>query len=534
MKSLGKRVFSAALACVLLVSATVSLNASAASASNMTDIPSGSWYESAVRYCLNNNYMNGESETKFNPNGTVSRAQMVQVLYNLEGQPGLAGAPDVFDDVDITNWYFRAVTWAKAKNIASGTSATTFDPDAPVTREQVATFFANYAKFKNNYSGAQSDLSKYSDQNKISSWAKENISWAVNYGLMSGTSSTTLDPQGTCIRAQLAQFIKNYYHDDSQVVPEPTPEPTPDPDENPVIKPDGEYAPVQTGGKLVSEGKVWTDDSGETWIQFPEYDIGADLKPVFDPSTKPIEPVPVDGEVITDVDPDGFSRGRWTELGYIPVDGYVENGRIYNSLGYDVTGVDGKATANEMSVLKDINEYRRNAGIPELKWSETLQYWADERAIEAMTGYETYQTFIKPNLENGTIPSSVELELGRTSFAHCLWNQDNIVSISTIENAQPLTEDLWIHGTTYVYEHNIGHYLADHVNDSGDAVTAECAKYSTLPDVYTRAADGWYESSWQGDLPGHRQIMMSPSYTTCAVGIYTMANGHTSVTALFR
>ena len=85
MKSLGKRVFSAALACVLLVSAT--LSASAANVSDMTDIPSGSWYESAVRYCLNNGYMNGESETKFNPNGTVSRAQMVQVLYNLEGQP---------------------------------------------------------------------------------------------------------------------------------------------------------------------------------------------------------------------------------------------------------------------------------------------------------------------------------------------------------------------------------------------------------------------------------------------------------------
>ena len=533
MKSLGKRVFSAALACVLLVSATVSLNASAASASNMTDIPSGSWYESAVQYCLNNNYMSGESETKFNPNGTVSRAQMVQVLFNLEGQPGLAGAPDVFDDVDITNWYFRAVTWAKAKNIASGTSATTFDPNAPVTREQVATFFANYAKFKNNYSGAQSDLSKYSDQNKISSWAKENIAWAVNTGLMSGTSNTTLDPQGTCIRAQLAQFIKNYFKDDSDPEITPTPTPTPEP-ENPVIKPDGEYAPVQTGGKLVSEGKVWTDDSGETWIQFPEYDIGADLNPVFDPSTKPIKPVPADGEVITDVDPDGFNRGRWTELGYIPVDGYVKNGRIYNSMGYDVTSVDGKATANEMSVLEDINEYRKNAGIPELKWSETLQYWADERAIEAMVGWETYQTFIEPNLENGTIPESVELSLSQAQFAHRLWNGSNPVSISEILADDPIAHQMWIPGTTYVYEHNLGHYAAEQVTDFGDAVTAECAKYSTLPDVYTRAADSWYESSWQGDLPGHRQIMMSPSYTTCAIGIYTMANGHTSVTALFK
>lgn len=513
---------------------SVSMNASAASASNMTDIPSGSWYESAVRYCLNNNYMSGESETKFNPNGTVSRAQMVQVLYNLEGQPGYTPSHTPFEDITPGSWYYNAVRWSEENGIASGTSATTFKPNTPVTREQVATFFANYAKFKNNYSGAQSDLSKYSDRNKISSWAKENISWAVNYGLMSGTSSTTLDPQGTCIRAQLAQFIKNYYHDDSQVVPEPTPEPTPDPDENPVIKPDGEYAPVQTGGKLISEGKVWTDDSGETWIQFPEYDIGADLNPVFDPSTKPIKPVPTDDQPITDVDPDGFSRGRWTELGYIPVDGYVKNGRIYNSMGYDVTSVDGKATANEMSVLEDINEYRRNAGIPELKWSETLQYEVDERAIEAMVGWETYMTFVEPNLENGTIPKSVELSLSMAHFGHRLWNESNPVSISEILAADPLSEDLWIPGTTYVYEHNIGHYLADHVNDSGDNVTAECGIYSTLPDVYTCAADGWYESSWQGDLPGHRQIMMSPSYTTCAVGIYTMANGHTNGVALFR
>lgn len=512
----------------------------------MTDIPSGSWYESAVRYCLNNNYMSGESETKFNPNGTVSRAQMVQVLYNLEGQPGYTSGHTPFEDITPGSWYYNAVRWSEENGIASGTSATTFKPNAPVTREQVATFFANYAKFKNNYSGAQSDLSKYSDRNKISSWAKENIAWAVNTGLMSGTSNTTLDPQGTCIRAQLAQFIKNYFKDDSDPEITPTPTPTPEP-ENPVIKPDGEYAPVQTGGKLVSEGKVWTDDSGETWIQFPEYDIGADLNPVFDPSTKPIKPVPVDGEVIKDSVvyqredyPDGTfyewigCLGRWTELGYIPVDGYVENGRIYNSMGYDVTSVDGKATVNEMSVLEDINAYRRAEGIPELKWSETLQYLADERAIEAMVGWETYQTFIEPNLENGTIPESVELRLSQAQFAHRLWNGSNPVSISEILADDPITGQMWIPGTTYTKEHNIAHYLADHVNDSGDNVTAECAKYSTLPDVYTRAADGWYESSWKGDLPGHREIMMSSSYTTCAIGIYTMANGHTNVVALFK
>lgn len=526
MKSLGKRVFSAALACVLLVSATVSLNASAASASNMTDIPSGSWYESAVRYCLNNNYMNGESETKFNPNGTVSRAQMVQVLYNLEGQPGYTSGHTPFEDITPGSWYYNAVRWSEENGIADGTSASTFEPNAPVTREQVATFFANYAKFKNNYSGAQSDLSKYSDQNKISAWAKENISWAVNYGLMSGTSETTLDPQGTCIRAQLAQFIKNYFKDDSGSEITPTPTPTPEP-EDPDTKPVNGLAPEQksTGG-LVSEGKI-EKTADDTIITFPVYNYGAGMQAYFDRDSVDLLPVPADGVVNEGENghyafPDEPNNvcPYYTDLGIIPAGGYVENGRIYTAQGFDVTSVDGVATAAEMAVLEDVNEYRRNAGIPELEWNEMMQIYADERAIELINQFKISNSFVEPNLKNGQIPSDLENRLGNSEWAHNLWIKKNPVSANELKTVDfyTLGTEYWAGLTGWWYENNYAG-LFKHTTDgyplnsyAGEDVT-EIVTRSTSLSVDTRAANNWYNSQ------GHKEIMMDPNKTYAAIGI---------------
>lgn len=529
MKSLGKRVFSAALACVLLVSATVSMNASAASASNMTDIPSGSWYESAVQYCLNNNYMSGESETKFNPNGTVSRAQMVQVLYNLEGQPGYTSGHTPFEDITPDSWYYNAVRWSEENGIASGTSATTFKPNAPVTREQVATFFANYAKFKNNYSGAQSDLSKYSDQNKISAWAKENISWAVNYGLMSGTSETTLDPQGTCIRAQLAQFIKNYFKNDSDPEITPTPTPTPEP-EDPDTKPVNGLAPEQksTGG-LVSEGKI-EKTADDTIITFPVYNYGAGMQAYFDRDSVDLLPVPADG--VVNEGENGYHAfpdepntvcAYYTDLGIIPAGGYVENGRIYTAQGFDVTSVDGVATAAEMAVLEDVNEYRRNAGIPELEWNEALQIYADERAIELANQFDIYDSFVKPGIKNGEIPSSLENGLGDTLWGHDVWIGGNPVSVNELTkyNAIDFFNNHWIGSTnahwfaenyTGLFKHNTDDHAIDY--DIGSGLINENATFGASMNADTNAADRWYTS-----LKGHKEIMMDRSKTCAAVGI---------------
>ena len=528
MKSLGKRVFSAALACVLLVSATVSLNAFAASASNMTDIPSGSWYESAVQYCLNNNYMSGESETKFNPNGTVSRAQMVQVLYNLEGQPGYTSGHTPFEDITPGSWYYNAVRWSEENGIASGTSATTFKPNAPVTREQVATFFANYAKFKNNYSGAQSDLSKYSDQNKISAWAKENISWAVNYGLMSGTSETTLDPQGTCIRAQLAQFIKNYFKDDSGSEITPTPTPTPEP-EDPDTKPVNGLAPEQksTGG-LVSEGKI-EKTADDTIITFPVYNYGAGMQAYFDRDSVDLLPVPADG--VVNEGENGYHAfpdepntvcAYYTDLGIIPAGGYVENGRIYTAQGFDVTSVDGVATAAEMAVLEDVNEYRRNAGIPELEWNEALQIYADERAIELANQFDIYDSFVKPGIKNGEIPSSLENRLGETKWGHNIWIGGNSISTNELEavDFHTLNTKYWLGVTGWWFENNytglFKHNTDNHAIDYniGSGLINENATFGAPMNADTNAADRWYTS-----LKGHKEAMMDRSKTCAAVGI---------------
>lgn len=526
MKSLGKRVFSAALACVLLVSAT--LSASAANVPDMTDIPSGSWYESAVQYCLNNNYMNGESETKFNPNGTVSRAQMVQVLYNLEGQPGYTSGHTPFVDITPGSWYYNAVRWSEENGIADGTSATTFEPNAPVTREQVATFFANYAKFKNNYSGAQSDLSKYSDRNKISAWAKENISWAVNYGLMSGTSETTLDPQGTCIRAQLAQFIKNYFKDDSGSEITPTPTPTPEP-EDPDTKPVNGLAPEQksTGG-LVSEGKI-EKTADDTIITFPVYNYGAGMQAYFDRDSVDLLPVPADGVVNEGENghyafPDEPNNvcPYYTDLGIIPAGGYVENGRIYTAQGFDVTSVDGVATAAEMAVLEDVNEYRRNAGIPELEWNEMMQIYADERAIELANQFDIYDSFVKPGLKNGQIPSALENKLGSGMWGHDIWNGGNPVSANEMLNYDDVAffKDYWLGMTTNWFEDNYAG-LFKHTTDehplnyyTGSGLVNENATFGAPMNADTNAADRWYTS-----LKGHKEIMMDRSKTCAAVGI---------------
>ena len=526
MKSLGKRVFSAALACVLLVSAT--LSASAANVSDMTDIPSGSWYESAVRYCLNNNYMNGESETKFNPNGTVSRAQMVQVLYNLEGQPGYTSGHTPFEDITPGSWYYNAVRWSEENGIASGTSATTFKPNAPVTREQVATFFANYAKFKNNYSGAQSDLSKYSDQNKISAWAKGNIAWAVNTGLMSGTSNTTLDPQGTCIRAQLAQFIKNYFKDDSGSEITPTPTPTPEP-EDPDTKPVNGLAPEQksTGG-LVSEGKI-EKTADDTIITFPVYNYGAGMQAYFDRDSVDLLPVPADGVVnegenghYAFPDEPNTVCAYYTDLGIIPAGGYVENGRIYTAQGFDVTSVDGVATAAEMAVLEDVNEYRRNAGIPELEWNEAIQIYADERAIELANQFDIYDSFVKPGIKNGEIPSSLEHTLGDAKWGHNVWIGGNPVSAKELENVdfQTLNTKYWLGMNTNWFAKNytglFKHNTDDHAIDYniGSGLINENATFGAPMNADTNAADRWYTS-----LKGHKEIMMDRSKTCAAVGI---------------
>ena len=111
------------------------------------------------------------------------------------------------------DWYGDAVRWAERAGVVSGTSATTFAPNAAITREQLAAILMNYANYKHENTSARADLSKYSDASKISSWANDVMAWAVSKGYISGMTATTLAPQGSATRAQVAAILQRYLAD---------------------------------------------------------------------------------------------------------------------------------------------------------------------------------------------------------------------------------------------------------------------------------------------------------------------------------
>lgn len=196
------------------------------------DVDVTQWYFPAIAYCVGEGYMKGLSETAFVPFGTVTRAQMVQVLYNLSGRPDTEGLENPFTDVEETDWYADAVKWGRQQGVVNGLTETLFAPNNPVTREQVATMFMRY----HQYSGGESlpyDTTwfyRFIDRGFISGWANESLNWAVQYGLLSGIRENILSPMGTCNRAQLAQFINNYFEP-----PAVTPPEVEDPDAEPPV-----------------------------------------------------------------------------------------------------------------------------------------------------------------------------------------------------------------------------------------------------------------------------------------------------------
>ena len=176
-----------------------------------TDVPAyGNWAHAGIDYVVNNGLMNGTSATKFAPEGTVTRAQIVTILYRLAGSPDISGKNPFVDAT--ASWYQDAIIWAVENGITAGTSATTFAPDKPCTREQVAVFLFRYTKLDGT-ADARTDLSQYPDNGSVSSFAKDAMSWAVAEGLINGTTvngQNCLQPHGTATRAQIATIIMRF------------------------------------------------------------------------------------------------------------------------------------------------------------------------------------------------------------------------------------------------------------------------------------------------------------------------------------
>ena len=172
------------------------------------------WAYPGIQYCVTHGIMGGMGDGTFAPTGTTTRAQIVQILYNLEGTPAVSGTTP-FTDLT-ANWYKPAILWAYQNNVVAGTSPTTFDPEGPVTREQIAVILTQYMfhVLKMNRTWTPADLSTFPDGAQVSGWAKEAMQDAVALGLINGTKmpdgAVYLDPQGSAARQQVATILMNF------------------------------------------------------------------------------------------------------------------------------------------------------------------------------------------------------------------------------------------------------------------------------------------------------------------------------------
>ena len=172
------------------------------------------WAYPGIQYCVTHGIMGGMGDGTFAPTGTTTRAQIVQILYNLEGTPAVSGTTP-FTDLT-ANWYKPAILWAYQNNVVAGTSPTTFDPEGPVTREQIAVILTQYMfhVLKMNRTWTPADLSTFPDGAQVSGWAKEAMQDAVALGLINGTKASDglvyLDPQGSATRQQVATILMNF------------------------------------------------------------------------------------------------------------------------------------------------------------------------------------------------------------------------------------------------------------------------------------------------------------------------------------
>lgn len=173
-----------------------------------SDVDAAKWYADAVDYVAEHGIMNGVGDGKFAPEAKLTRAMLVQILYNLEERPVISGTAP-FDDVAGEKWYAAAVTWASANHIVEG-NAGKFSPDADITREQLVTILYRYAKFKGENVNLHGSLNAFTDAGQVSSYAREGMAWAVAAGVIHGNGDGILNPSGTATRAEVAQVMKNY------------------------------------------------------------------------------------------------------------------------------------------------------------------------------------------------------------------------------------------------------------------------------------------------------------------------------------
>ena len=172
-----------------------------------TDLDRNGWYHEYVDWVLKNGVMNGVGGGLFEPNGETTRAMLVMVLYRMAGAPDMAGRESSFTDVSADSWYGAAVIWASENGIVNGVGGGLFDPDASLTREQMAMMLYRFAGYLGSNSEKRADLSAYGDADAVSAAAQDAMAWAVAEGLVNGRSAAKLAPKAGATRAELATIL---------------------------------------------------------------------------------------------------------------------------------------------------------------------------------------------------------------------------------------------------------------------------------------------------------------------------------------
>ena len=173
------------------------------------DVDENDWFYDEVVYVYENGLMNGVENNRFAPNTATNRAMLATILYRLAGEPAVSGDLP-FTDVAAGTWYTDAVLWAAQNGIVNGLGENTFAPMNTLTREQLVTMLYRYAEAEGYDVSAAADLSGYPDAGKVQPYAQEAMSWAVAEGIVAGMEDGTLNPAGNATRAQIATILMRF------------------------------------------------------------------------------------------------------------------------------------------------------------------------------------------------------------------------------------------------------------------------------------------------------------------------------------
>lgn len=196
------------LCLVLILSVLLSAFPTVYADTSYSDVPADTWYTKNIQFVDHYGLMNGTGSGKFDPTGSLTRAMLVTVLYRIEKEPATSGTS--FTDVAEESWYYNSISWAQSQKIVNGRNESTFDPNASITRQEVAAIFMRYAaKFGYADTTKTADLSAFSDADQIAEYARDAVAWAVQTELLTGYNGKMM-PSGYANRAQIAAILNRF------------------------------------------------------------------------------------------------------------------------------------------------------------------------------------------------------------------------------------------------------------------------------------------------------------------------------------